>query len=61
MVRWFVTWARGELAVAYFVTVSAGVPRRASSAVAVRPAGPAPTMRTSVSMDSTRRALSLIV
>jgi hypothetical protein len=44
-------WARGELAVPeYFVTVIASTPDRASSALAVSPAGPAPTTRTSVSV-----------
>ncbi len=50
--RWLVMWARGELAVAYFVTVSESMPARARSDAAVRPAGPAPTMSTSVVMVS---------
>src|SRR3954452_14309424 len=42
--------ARGEFAVpAYLVTVMALTPYSASSAEAARPAGPAPTMSTSVS------------
>jgi len=46
-----VMWARGEFAVlAYFVTVMALTPDRASSALAVSPAGPAPTTRTSASL-----------
>lgn len=50
-VRWLVMCARGECAVpAYLVTVIASTPSRASNAAAVRPAGPAPTTRTSVSM-----------
>src|ERR1700761_365728 len=50
-VRWFVMWARGEWAVPlYLVTVSDRTPWRARSAAAVRPAGPAPMTRTSVSM-----------
>ena len=50
--RWLVMWARGELAVAYLVRVSAGTPARASRAEAVSPAGPAPTTSTSVVMVS---------
>src|SRR5438270_8149042 len=50
-VRWLVMWARGEFAVpGYFVTVMASTPDRASSALAVSPAGPAPTTRTSVAV-----------
>src|SRR5205807_9417249 len=50
-VRWLVMWARGEFAVlGYFVTVMPLTPDRASSALAVSPAGPAPTTRTSVSV-----------
>ena len=49
--RWLVMWARGEFAVpAYFVTVMALTPYRASSALAASPAGPAPTTRTSASL-----------
>jgi hypothetical protein len=52
-VRWFVMCARGESAVpACFVTVMASTPWSASSAAAVNPAGPAPTIRTSVSMPA---------
>src|ERR1700739_2019559 len=45
--------ARGESAVApYFVMVRALTPARARRADAVRPAGPAPATRTSVSISS---------
>src|SRR5438067_13869152 len=50
-VRWLVMWARGEFAVlGYFVTVMPSTPDRASSPLAVSPAGPAPTTRTSVAV-----------
>ena len=51
-VRWFVMWARGEFAVAYLVTVRASTPARARSDAAVSPAGPAPTISTSVAIGS---------
>src|SRR5882672_1933050 len=50
-VRWLVMWARGEFAVPlYLVMATVCTLCRASKAAAVKPAGPAPTTRTSVSI-----------
>ncbi len=53
IVRWLVMCARGEFAVpGYLVIVMAATPWSASSPAIVRPAGPAPTTSTSVSVVS---------